>query len=228
MIVAFISPSAVLAAQQSEIREYEVHYTLKLGGLKVGKSFCRLTKDGASQFKSTMKLDLGLILRLIGERKATQTSLIRVDGTRKARTHEFKIKYRWKKPDGATFDWRNRTIESLDGEVSAMPENEVFEWGSWYLNLTMIDPEDLEGRRVTLVTEDGIKDYDYGKVQEVTVEVDSRPFVAKRVRMQSVENPKDAFTFWLSPVHAHLPVRLQRHKQGITVDIELNSFSWLD
>ena len=223
VVILFLMPLVGAAEQQHGVAEYEVHYILKLGGAKVGSSFGKLTKVGTGRYESIQKLEPKLLLKLTGERKSTQKSSIKFEGSGQVLTEKFIIEFKRSKSQGAEFDWTNRTITLLDGAVVPMPEHHVLEWGSWYMNLMSVDLADLPGTRITIVSRHGILEYEYGPLEEEVIELGSKLFTTKRITMLQTGKKKEGFTLWLSPEHNNLPVHLQRHKSGVTVNIELKS-----
>lgn len=223
VLVLFLMPLLGLAAQQREIVEYEISYILKLGGVKVGSTYGKLTKIDSARYESLQKLDPGLLLKATGERKSTQTSIVNIDDSGAPLAESYIVEFKRKKPERAEFDWVERTIKLSDDEPVPMPEHQVFDWASWYMNRMLIDPSALPGTRITIVAEDEIIEYEYVEPEDVTIELDSQSISVMKIRMQQVEDNKEAFTMWLSPDHYYLPVKMQRHKKGVTVDILLES-----
>ena len=223
LAILFLMPLVGAAEQQHRVAEYEVHYILKLGGAKVGNSYGKLTKVDTDRYESIQKLEPKLLLRLTGERKSTQKSSIKIDGSGQVLTEKYIIEFKRGKSQGAEFDWTNRSITLLDGEVKPMPEHHVLEWGSWYMNLMSTGLAELPGTRITIVSRHGILEYEYGPLEEEVIELGSKLFTTKRITLLQTDKKKEGFTLWLSPEHNNLPVHLQRHKSGVTVNIELKS-----
>ncbi len=223
LVVLFLAPLFASAEQHHGVAEYEVNYILKLGGVKVGSTFGKLTKVGTDRYESIQKLKPKLMLKITGERESTQKSSIRYDGSGVAQPDKFIVEFKRGKPAGAEFDWTDRTITLLDGEVQSMPDHNVFEWGSWYMSLMLVNPADLPGTRITAVSEDGVLEYEYGPIEEDIIELGTQLVTTKRITMLQTGKKKEGFTLWLSPEHNNLPVRLQRHKLGVTVNIMLKS-----
>ena len=222
-VVLFLVPLLGSAELQREIVEYEISYILKLGGIKVGSTYGKLTRIDTDRYESLQKLNPGLMLKVIGERKSTQTSIVNLDASGTPLAENYVVEFKRKKPEHAEFDWVDRTITLSDGEAVPMPEHQVFEWASWYMNLMLTDPSELPGTRITVVAEEQILEYEYVEPEEVTIEVDSKSLTVNKIRMQQVKDNKEAFTMWLSPDYYYLPVKMQRHKKGVTVDIIMDS-----
>ena len=105
--MAVQAPNAI--GQQSGIKEYEVHYILKLAAVKVGKSYAKLSKTDENQYEVVQKLNPGILLKVIGERKSTQTSSIRFDGE-KIIPLNYHIKINKRESIGTKIDWQNKEI----------------------------------------------------------------------------------------------------------------------
>ncbi len=223
--MAVQAPNAI--GQQFGIKEYEVHYILKLAAVKVGKSYAKLSKTDVNEYEVVQKLDPGLLLKAIGERKSTQTSSIRFDGE-KIIPLNYHIKIKKRESLGAKIDWQNKKIVFLTGENVPMPSNDIHDWGSWFPTFMLNNPEDLPGKRITVVQDAEVVNYEYGPMERETITVNSELFETFRTRMQDVSRSDRAFTVWISPDHNNLPVKLKRHLKGITVSIVLDSIVWND
>ena len=223
--MAVQAPNAI--GQQSGIKEYEVHYILKLAAVNVGKSYAKMSKTNENEYEVVQKLDPGILLKAIGERKSTQTSSIRFDG-KKIIPLNYHIKIKKRESLGAKIDWQNKKIVFLNGENVPMPSNDIHDWGSWFPTFMLNNPEDLPGKRITVVQDAEVVNYEYGPMERETITVNSELFETFRTRMQDVSRSDRAFTVWLSPDHNNLPVKLKRHQKGITVSIVLDSIVWND
>ena len=90
------------------------------------------------------------------------------------------------------------------------------------------NPEDLPGKRITVVQDAEVVNYEYGPMERETITVNSELFETFRTRMQDVSRSDRAFTVWISPDHNNLPVKLKRHLKGTTISIVLDSIIWND
>ncbi len=223
--MAVQAPNAI--GQQSGIKEYEVHYILKLAAVKVGKTYAKLSKTDENEYEVVQKLDPGILLKATGERKSTQTSSIRFDGE-KIIPLNYHIKIKKRESLGAKIDWQNKKIVFLNGENVPMPSNDIHDWGSWLPTFMLNNPEDLPGKRITVVQDAEVVNYEYGPMERETITVNSELFETFRTRMQDVSRSDRAFTVWISPDHNNLPVKLKRHLKGTTISIVLDSVIWND
>ena len=223
--MAVQSPNAI--GQQSQIKEYEVNYILKLVAVKVGNSYAKMSKTDGNEYEVVQKLLPGVLLKAIGERKSTQTSSIRFDGE-KIIPLNYHIKIKKRESIGAKIDWQKKEIVFLNGEILPMPSNDIHHWGSWFATFMLINLEDLPGKRITVVEDAEVVNYEYGPMEKETITVNSELFETFRTRMQDVSRSDRAYTLWLSPGHSNLPVMLKRHQKGITVSIVLDSIIWND
>ena len=223
--MAVQAPNAI--GQQSGIKEYEVRYILKLAAINVGKTYAKMSKTDENEYEVVQKLDPGILLKAIGERKSTQTSSIRFDGE-KIIPLNFHIKIKKRESLGAKIDWQNKEIVFLNGEIVPMASNDIHDWGSWFPTFILNNPEDLPGKRITVVQDEEVVNYEYGPMERETITVNSELFETFRTRMQDVSRSDRAFTVWISPDHNNLPVKLKRHLKGTTVNIVLDSVIWND
>ena len=158
------APNAI--GQQSRIKEYELQYILKFAVFEVGKPYAKLSKTGENEYEVVQILDPGLLLKAVGARKSTQTSSIRFDGE-KIIPLDYHIKYTRKKSINVDIDWQRKEIVFLNGEIVPMPSNDIHHWGSWYPTFMLTNPEDFSGKRITVVEDEEVVHYEYGRYASV-------------------------------------------------------------
>ena len=215
-------------AGQSGIHGFQAEYSIHYGDAVLGKASRTVSNEGDGISVSTFDVVPGTLLVLFGESSYKQQSIFKVRESR-ATSIEFEITdNKYNDSDSAVFDWSAGKIELGNGKSLQMPEGEVYDFESWHASLMIADPQDLEGRIISIVERNRLRTYLYKSAQSDVLDIQGYPVNSIRVEMQDVDNLERGYTVWVVTEYRNIPVRIEKHQKGRTLKFELQALNWTE
>lgn len=214
--IANLEVQASPSLEPATIR-YEVGLqSSKLGNAKLGELETKLEiTDGIATAKSVTKAQ-GLAAVLLGAGRVEECKfkidhdLITVEsytgGTKEEKTYQ------------VDFDWDSKKIRFSNQESLDILDGYTVDNCSFPFAATLSQGRGLEGKVIYVV--DGLKSrvrgYLFESVGQENVTIPMGSFSTVKLVLRRELRPERSFTFWLSPEHGYLPIKMQEKRKSRT------------
>ncbi|MDE0309397.1 MAG: DUF3108 domain-containing protein [Acidiferrobacterales bacterium] len=229
LIVLSILTAVTLDQPQAETQPIgiKVRFAVLYGDLKIGESIRTVVNGNDGYTYAEHRVQVGGLLRLLGEESYTQESTFQFHGTEVVPI-QFKVMDESKNEvANGQFNWDDRTVVFGNGTTIDMPEHRILDWESWYVTMINSQTRDLESQRVTVVENNRVRTYEYQDVQPEQIDFQGETVDTIRIKLQDVNDGRRSYDVWISPQVLNLPLRIDKIKKSQRISFVARSFDWV-
>ena len=226
LIVFSIVP--VSAAESTLPAPLELTYTLRYGGLEVGRVVKTLkrTAAGSYEFRSHSK-PLGAAKMFTSVEWFEEGEFeIHQGRVRPQSFLEYRVGADRPHRHGARFDWKAQKINYANGTSVALPPN-TQDQGS-LLFAFMLHPPTAGGEQTIQVSSGKkLRVYRYAHAGNETLKTGLGTLKTIRIERPASGQDEESFRIWLAPERNNVPVRITTQKRGQETSLDLESVTGL-
>ena len=224
-----ILPTIPATAQNLRLEPVSIAYTVmlaseKYGNATLGKIQFTLSKEqfGFSIFSATRAQGLAAILEGNSQESCNfdlqenQVISSQYSGGR-SNSNDYKV----------DFDWQQRKIYFGDGEILDMPLGHVVNTCDFPIAAALIHQRGLPDVDEILYVVDGknkrIRGYNIKSLSKETLATNMGSMPTMKLVLQRELRPDRTFTFWLSPEHSYMPLKMEERRNTRTTTMMVES-----
>ena len=224
-----IMPTVPATAQSLRLEPVSIAYTVmlaseKYGNATLGKIQFTLSKEklGFSIFSATRAQGLAAILEGNSQEscnfdlQGNQVISTQYSGGR-SNSNDYKV----------DFDWQERKIYFSNGEILDMPLGHVVNTCDFPIAAALIHKKGVLDADQILYVVDGknkrIRGYNIQSLSNETLTTNMGSMPTLKLVLQRELRPDRTFTFWLSPEHSYLPIKMEERRSTRTTTMMVES-----
>lgn len=213
------------AAHASETNGYKATYIVDLDGFMLGVS--ERTVEAGDNFivTSTHVLEPQGLAELLGETRYTDVSRMDLSDNRIRTMSSRRDAKSSSDSYSAQFDWDGRIIRFSSGNEISMPQQNVYDFESWFM-LLMLYPDELQVGNVLsiLERENRLRSYEVVKNDTDSIDFKGQMIDTLRIRLRDIQDSDRGFTAWIVPQYYNLVLELVKQKGSTELRFTMESF----
>ena len=231
IISAFVLFSAILAqsfdsvAHASEGNGYKATYIVEFKGIELGVSERTVVAGDDLMATSTHVLEPQGLAAMLGESRYVDITKMDLSDSRIRTISSQRQGEKSSDSYTAEFEWNDRTIRFSSGNSIAMPNQDVYDFESWIMLLTLYPDQHQVGSALSILErENRLRSYRVVQNDNDVIDVKGEMIDTRRIRLQDTQDDSRGFTVWIVPEFHNLVLKLIKHKESTELKFTIEEF----
>ena len=231
------SNSAVILTDENLPPEFEAHYDIHKGSLRVGEMKVSLKKSGDELVYESKTKPVGMAAFFLGDQIINDRAVLKLINN-SYRTVEFKHEMKDKKKnrnEHYLFDWKNNqaSIKYKDeSKVLDIPEHTFDNYSAQLLLMRepILEPEkENYTNTYSVISKGRLKEYKYQKEATELVNTKLGSFNSNKYVRKKDNDKKTTYLGWYAENLNYIPVKLDKFENGkLDISIQITAIRWLN